>query len=206
MPLPLEKGCTVAIIGPGSSILSYVQQTASKGKPCYCTLAVGAIASVIVHDAAFVMEPLDALLDSSEAFEWLRSLKTDGPVFSSASSSAVPSSMDYPLEDVMNDLELDYFSCSAAYAIAYAISQLAASEIHIFGLDAQGPERACIEVLLLMAVVRGIRVFLAPGCSLWNNTKPFMYGYNMLAQPLRTAPSERNEIVFRRPLIVKTAV
>lgn len=112
-----------------------------------------------------------------------------GPVYTSRAYPDYPGSKDFPLEEVINSAGTDYFNCTPAYAIAYAI-HLKADRISLFGLDFTWPNahdaeqgRACCEYWLGRAMQRGIQVFVCNSSTLMDRNVPGdlrLYGYDTL--------------------------
>ena len=114
---------------------------------------------------------------------------TSIPVYTSRSHPDYPATQDYPLEDVINACGTDYFNCTPAYAIAYAI-YLGAKRISLFGLDFTWPNsydaeqgRACCEYWIGRAMQRDIKVFVVNTSTLMDaNVERNLrhYGYDTL--------------------------
>jgi hypothetical protein len=83
-----------------------------------------------------------------------------------------PALIEFPLEDVINNLGLAYFNGTAAYAVAYAI-HLGATKISLFGCDFSYERshhaekgRGCLEFWLGVRPARGIELGFADRSSL----------------------------------------
>jgi len=119
---------------------------------------------------------------------------TSIPVYTSRRHEDYPATQDYPLEDVINTVGTEYFNCTPAYAIAYAI-YLGATRISLFGLDFTWPNshhaeqgRACCEYWIGRAMQRGIQVFVVNTSSLLDanvERSLRLYGYDTLHVDVR---------------------
>jgi hypothetical protein len=111
------------------------------------------------------------------------------PIYMVDRDPAFPTSLKYPLDEVVEGLPAQYrrfFTSSAAYMIALAIHE-GFETIAVYGVDcAVGTEyelqKGCIEAWLSLAVGRGIEIIVPAQSALFKN--PFLYGYE---QP-RTFP------------------
>jgi len=107
------------------------------------------------------------------------------PVYTAVPDDRVPSSVRYPIEDVMRELKsFPYFNTTVAYALAHAIAE-GRQEIHLYGCDftyreAQVSEagKACVEFWIAHAMARGISVRI-PQCTLLDNWRDrrVLYGF-----------------------------
>lgn len=125
--------------------------------------------------------PLDAILElhSSEIYEWpLRRPPTHlaylqqfaGPVYLIEARPDIPTSVTYPLAEVVETIGRPYLTSSVAYAIALAIHQGAAT-IGLWGIDLvttheYTQQRPCVEWLLGLAHASGVEIVLPEGCKL----------------------------------------
>ncbi|MBW8814028.1 MAG: hypothetical protein JF588_11440, partial [Caulobacterales bacterium] len=116
---------------------------------------------------------------------WMRG--HPGPIYTSRTHPDYPGLVEFPLQDVINDLGHPYFNSTAAYALALAIHE-GAGMISLFGIDytyanahhaEQG--RACVEFWLGLAQARGIGVNVAETSSLLDTCQGLsLYGYGAL--------------------------
>jgi len=84
----------------------------------------------------------------------------------------------YPLRAIIEKYDSDYFSCSPAYMIAYALFT-GAKEINIYGIDMEANseynyERPCVAYWMGMAKALGCKVYHASGFG----KSTMRYGYN----------------------------
>jgi hypothetical protein len=144
--------------------------------------------------------------------EWLK--KHPGPIITSRAHPDYPGLVEFPLEQVINDLKFAYFNSTAAYAIAYAI-WLGVKRISVFGMDftyanAHRAEkgRANVEFLLGIAAARGIKLTIPKDSSLMDaceDQPERLYGYDTLNVYLQKAAGDRCLLTFSEREKVATA-
>lgn len=117
--------------------------------------------------------------------EWAQ--KQAIPVYMQQHWDIVPTSIAYPLNDVLKNFG-NYFTNSVSYMIALAMMEKY-EEIHIYGVDMAvvgndvlNPEaneysyqRPSVEFFLGLALGRGIKIYLPPECDLLKTR--FLYGF-----------------------------
>ena len=187
----------VAILGLGPSLEQYQDMTKRLGgrsKFCDEVWAINALGDVFACDLVFHMDDVriqeiraKALPDSNIAalLVWLKTSKV--PVVTSRAHSNYPALVEFPLEDVLNNLGHDYFNSTAAYAVAFAI-HTGATEISCFGMDYSYSNthqaekgRACVEFWLGQAHARGVKINLPKTTSLMDSCHDKadrLYGYD----------------------------
>lgn len=197
LPEEREDGKHVAIIGLGPSCEAYVDHVKRLGgrhKFCDEVWVINALGNVLDCDLIFHMDDVriqeiraKAAPDSNIAamLGWLKKSKV--PVVTSRRHPEYPALVEFPLEDVLNNLGHDYFNNTAAYAVAFAI-HTGASKISCFGMDFTYPNahdaekgRACVEFWLGQAHARGIKVSLPKKTTLMDSCysrKDRLYGYD----------------------------
>jgi SAM-dependent methyltransferase len=189
----------VAIVGLGPSCDQYLEITKRIGgrhKLCDETWAINALGDVFACDLVFHMDDVriqevraKAKPESNIAtmVDWLKCSPV--PVVTSRKHPDYPALVEFPLEDVLNNLGHDYFNNTAAYAIAFAI-HIGVKKISLFGMDYTYPNvhdaekgRACVEFWLGVAHARGIQLSLPKNTSLMDSMYPQasrLYGYDTL--------------------------
>ena len=214
----------IAILGLGPSLEEYVNIAKRLGgKHAYCdeVWGINAVAGVILCDRVFHMDDVriqerraEALPESNIArmLEWLR--VHPGPIVTSRAHPDYPGLVEFPLEDVINNLGHDYFNSTAAYAVAYAI-HIGVKRISLFGCDYTYPNahdaekgRACVEFWLGVARARGIHLTIAKTSSLMDalhSRQERLYGYDTLAIDLKVDDSGRARISFTERDDIPTA-
>lgn len=180
---------SVAIVAMGFSRLDYGTAATSIGG--YRALAdevwaINKMGGVIFHD---IVWRIDDLMENRELMypEYLRWLKTHPfIVTSTAYPDEFPGSVEYPLEEVVNDIGIPYLNTTPAYALAYAI-YLGVKKISIYGCDYTYPNQAmaeqgrgCFELLMGIAFSRKTQLVIGKHASLLDQCIPIeerFYGY-----------------------------
>lgn len=207
----------VAILGLGPSLTQYLEITKRLGgrsRFCDEVWTINALGDVFAGDLVFHMDDVriqeiraQASPESNIAamLGWLKTHQ--GPVMTSRAHPAYPCLVEFPLEDVLNDLGHDYFNSTAAYAIAFAI-HIGVEKISVFGMDFTYPDahdaekgRGCVEFWLGTAAARGIKISLPKTTTLMdamNSRAARLYGYdtqnvNFIMQPDGQLKLEFNE-------------
>jgi len=93
-----------------------------------------------------------------------------GPVYMIEHYDHIPSSVEFPLADVIEDIGRVYLTSSIAYMLALAIHEKV-DELGLWGVDMAsqseyGHQRPCCEYLIGLAEGRGIKVTLPDSCKL----------------------------------------
>lgn len=200
-----EKGALVpvpdhvVILGMGPSLDQYTNLVKRIGNRKWLAdevWAINMLGDLFQCDYVFHMDDIriqeiraKALPESNIAamVEWIKTSKV--PVITSRGHPDYPALVEFPLEDVLNELKYDYFNSTAAYAVAYAIF-LGVKKISIFGCDYTYPNahdaekgRACVEFWLGMAAERGIKIVIPQKSSLMDamyDQQERFYGYDTL--------------------------
>jgi SAM-dependent methyltransferase len=195
--IPQERH--IAILGLGPSLDQYLEITKRRGgRSNFCdeTWAINALGDVFACDLVFHMDDIriqeirTEAAPASNIAAMVRWIKTSPvPVVTSRIHPNYPALVEFPLEDVLNNLGHDYFNSTAAYAIAFAI-HTRATEISIFGMDFSYPNvhdaekgRACVEFWLGQAHARGIKLNMPKNTTLMDAMYPRasrLYGYDTL--------------------------
>jgi hypothetical protein len=191
------SGKHVAILGLGGSLDQYLEITKRLGgrsKFCDETWAINALGDIFQCDLVFHMDDVRiqeiraaAAPESNIAamLPWLKASKV--PVVTSRAHPDYPALVEYPLEDVLNNLGHDYFNSTSAYAVALAI-HIGVAKISLFGIDFTLPNqhqaekgRACVEYWLGKAQERGIKISLPKTTTLMDachTRAERLYGYD----------------------------
>jgi len=187
----------VAILGLGPSVNQFVEFTKRNGSRktlCDEVWGINALGDVFNCDKIFHMDDVrvqeirakaEPASNISAMLEWLKT--TDVPVITSRAHPDYPALQEFPLEDVLNSLQFDYFNSTAAYAVVYAI-HIGVKELSLFGVDYTYPNvhdaekgRACVEFWLGIATARGIKIRLPKTTSLMDammSREKRLYGYD----------------------------
>jgi len=184
---------SVAIVAMGLSHADYVLACAIAGSRREIadeTWAINYMTGVIQFDRAFIMDDLIRNPDPAPGTAHMRSLLNihGKPIYTStAYPKEYPTSVEYPLEDVLNCIGMPYLNGTVAYAVAYAIL-LGVKHIKLYGCDytySNRPDvmekgRGCVETMAAIAKERGISVEVARNSSLFDANVPVnnkFYGY-----------------------------
>ncbi len=166
----------VSIVGLGPSSAQYVdicKRLGGRHQYCDETWVVNSFGDVLACDRIFHMDDVRvqeiraAAAPDSNIAAMLKWLKTHpGPIITSRKVDGYPGLVEFPLEDVVNDMPCGYFNSTAAYAVAYAV-YLRVEKISIWGADFTYPSahdaekgRACVEFWLGVAAERGIKLVM----------------------------------------------
>jgi hypothetical protein len=189
-----EAPYVVAIVGAGPSRNDYLAECVSQSgrqRVADETWAINAMAGVIQHDRAIIMDALPYFAKVARDHEahdgyrdWLHTHKQ--PIYTQRHYPEFPSSVEYPLEAVINTLGCAYFNTTVAYAIALAI-HIGVRHIKLYGIDFTYANnrgfaeagRACVEYWLRDAAWRKIKVDIAPSSTLMDQcNQRSLYGYS----------------------------
>ena len=202
------RPASVAIVAMGASHQDFIHGAAfagGSGAIAEEVWAINAMAGVIRHDRAFLMDPPRHILDHPEwapAFPtygaWLQ--RHPGPVYSTEADPRCPGVVEYPLEQVLNAHGFVYLNTTVAYAIAYA-SWIEVPQIRLFGCDFTYPDhhaaesgRACAEFWMAVAIAKGLHVQVCQSSTLFDSAVPFakrLYAYERAERrPVVTAPGD----------------
>jgi len=195
----------ISIVGLGPSVDQYLDNVKRMGgRHAFCTetWAINALGDVFQCDLVFHMDDVRiqeiraAARPASNIAAMLPWLKTSPvPVVTSRAHPDYPALVEYPLEDVLNHLQHDYFNSTAPYAVAMAIHVLAPlveqgveCKISLFGIDYTLPNqhqaekgRGCVEFWIGQAVARGIKIALPKSTTLLDachTRSERLYGYD----------------------------
>ncbi len=199
--LPDEKtpGKHIAILGLGPSLDQYsdmVKRLGGRSRFCDEVWTINALGDVFACDLVFHMDDVRiqeiraAAAPASNIAALLTWIKTSKvPVVTSRKHPDYPALVEFPLEDVLNNLGHDYFNNTAAYAVAFAI-HTGATQISVFGMDYTYANkhdaekgRACVEFWLGQAHARGIKINLPKTTTLMDSCcsrAARLYGYDTL--------------------------
>jgi hypothetical protein len=187
----------VVLLGLGPSLESYVEfvkRLGGRRRFADEVWGINAVGDVIICDRIFHMDDLRvqerraaAAPDSNIAVmvKWLQT--HPGPIYTSQLVKGYPGLVEFPLQDVINNVGHAYFNSTAAYAVAYAI-HIGVKKISLFGFDFTYPNahdaekgRACVEFYLGIATQRGIKLAMSDRTTLMDAIYPEalkLYGYD----------------------------
>lgn len=214
----------VSIVGLGPSSQHYVEIVKGiGGRYAFCdeTWCVNAHGNVLDCDRIFHMD--DVRIQEIRAaarpksnianmLQWMR--KHPGPIYTSRTHHDYPGLVEFPLEDVLNDVGYEYFNNTVAYAIAYAI-HIGVEKITFWGLDFTYPNahdaekgRACCEYWIGRAMQRGIKIAVTHKSTLLDAYVPRakrLYGYDTVDVDIAEQPDRRLKVSFKERATLPTA-
>ena len=206
----------ITILGLGPSVDQYLELTKrAGGRKRFCdeVWTINALGNVFDCDLVFHMDDVriqeiraKARPESNIAamLDWMKESET--PIMTSRKHYDYPALIEFPLQDVLNNLGHDYFNNTAAYAVAYAIHS-EATKISCFGMDFTYPNahhaekgRACVEFWLGQAHARGIEIVLPKTTTLMDSMYPQhsrLYGYDTVDVDIHVCPDGLAKVTFK---------
>ena len=185
---------TVAIVAMGPSRADYMNEAvngASSDSVADEVWAINAMAGIIQHDRAIIMDDLNYFSKAGREMNphlrgyasWLP--KHPGPIFAQREYDEFPGAVEYPIKEVCLKLGYAYFNSTVAYAVGLAIYE-GVKHLKLYGCDFTGAAnadgqsgRACVEFWLGRATLQGMRVTIAPSSTLCDQkTGRPLYGYS----------------------------
>ena len=192
------KGKSVAIVGLGKSWFDY-NLAKSHGVHFDEVWAINGVGTVIYHDRVFMMDPASRFLDTEDAGGQTESMKNmlqehEGPIYTCELDDRCPGLVEYPIEEVVTQLNCYYLNNTVAYAIAFALWN-EVSVLKMFGVDFSykgnlhfaEAGRGCTEFWLSKCIANGMQVEVAHTSGLLDTDVPAeqkLYGYHRLSNPL----------------------
>ena len=196
---------TVAIVAMGASSSDYINQAAQHGGRHAIadeTWTINAMGGVIHHDRAFAMDDLGELRRDARKgkkvakgmLDWMPN--HPGPLYVIRPYDFIPNAVQYPVEDVLNDVGFPYFNNTVAYAVGYAI-YIGVDMLKLYGCDFTYANhhvgesgRGNVEWLLGMAGERGMKIEVSQSTTLLDANVPMedrLYGFD---EPVVAEPNE----------------
>jgi len=189
---------SVAIVAAGESNAAYLRSSIHNGGPEPDQVwAINVMGSIIKHDLLFHMDDIRVQEERAKLkpnlARWLEWMKHHNvPIVTCRAFEDYPATVEYPLEDVLNDIKLPYINSTSAYALLYAI-WLRIPAIGLFGMDFSYADqhkaekgRACVEFWIRYAMDRGLTVFVPDQSPILDSCERaghwgfanFLYGYD----------------------------
>ena len=212
-PIPELEGKNIAIIAMGNSQLDY-HKMVTHSKKFDEVWAINAMIGVLKRiDRAFVMDPVSRFFDTDDAGNMTVMMQetlptADYPIYTCELDKRVPALVEYPIEEVVINLDCGYFNNTISYAIAFALWNKVGG-VNMFGADftykgnvyfaEQG--RGCCEFWLAKCIDAGIIVQTALTSGLLDANIPIqekMYGYHRLNDPFVSYRTEEDELKITR--------
>jgi len=201
----------IAIVGLGGSYSDYIAARI-RSETYDETWGINCIGGIIEVDKTIMMDPVSRFLDTEDAGsqtgiakEFLA--KNTKPIITCELDDRVQHLEEYPLEEVIKELNICYFNNTVAYAIAYAI-WCKATEICLYGIDYNYKNvsiaesgRACCEFWCAIAVSKGIKIEVAHTSGLLDTNVPDnerLYGYHRLRDPLVQTFTQEGLLITRQ--------
>lgn len=197
-PIKALKGKEIAIVAMGESQLDFhIARTHSHEFDE--VWAINAMCGVIPNpDRVFAMDPMSRYFDTEDAGNQTSLMRKTlslltCPIYSCELDKRVPAVIEYPLEDIVEQLGCAYFNNTIAYAVAFGLWSEVKS-MSIFGVDFTyntnmhfaEAGRACVEFWLSKSMDAGIKISIAPRSTLLDTDIDFkdkLYGYHRLNDP-----------------------
>jgi hypothetical protein len=114
--------------------------------------------------------------------EWFKNTKI--PVYMQEKFEDIPSSIKYPLDEMIRKFGVELFGSTVDYEMALALSE-GYKEIYIYGVDMAvneeySQQRPSLYFWIGIAMGMGVKVFMPDGCDLLKSY--FKYGYEELKE------------------------
>jgi hypothetical protein len=217
-----EAPKVVSLVALGASKTDFFNECMTTGNPRGLSDEVWVINKmgvVIKHDMLFRMDDLSITYDCNNKHykggtinekksvhatydEFLRN--HDKPIVTSKAYDDYPTSVEYPLEKVVNLFGRAYFRTTPAYAAAFAL-MIGVKQLRVYGCDyvystnkfQAEMGRANLESVLTVCMERGMDVWVAPKSSLFDTNLPddeMMYGYKY---PMDIIPDPEDETRYK---------
>jgi hypothetical protein len=135
---------------------------------------------------------------------WLRECGI--PVYMADKVDSLPTTISYPVEQIIDEFGIDYFTSTVAFEVALAMRE-GFKEIALYGIDLivgteYSEQKACLEFWLGMAHAKGVNVVIPSTSALLKHSH--RYGYQKepdygplkmteMAQRLEVLSTERNK-------------
>jgi len=212
----------VAIVAMGDSRVQYESEAIKSGSRYGVadeTWVINKLAEVYHHDILFRMDDLRQVrlcnegiirdkdnISIHERFD--KVLRNhDKPIITSTAYPEYPTSVSYPLEEVINFMGTSYFQTCPAYAVAFA-AYIGVKRIKMYGCDytyrqvthSTETGRANLEHMLTMAMNKGVQVEVARKSTLLNTNCPpdeYFYGYGGRIIEVMPDPENKNRMKIR---------
>ena len=185
----------VVIVAMGGSLFEYIQLRQKAKLPSVVdgeVWGVNLTGAFMRVDRVIHMDPFDEDMVGVYGPDTVRQFASlTVPIYMAETSPLLPTSIAYPIHEVIGTIGLPYINTTVSYAICLAIHERF-EEISLFGCDFTYPDRhaaesgrACAEFWLRFAMDRGISVKGAFSTTLFDmNEKQVLYGYRQTYREL----------------------
>ena len=198
MPIKELEGKKIAIVAMGQSQIDF-HLSQLHSVTFDEVWAINAMIGVLPNiDRAFILDPMSRFLDTVDAGGMTQMMrrelpKADFPIYTCEKDERISAAVEFPLTDIIQDLDCSYFNNTIPYAIAFALWNKI-KEISIFGVDFTYKTnmhfaesgRGCVEFWLSKCIDAGITIAIAPRSSLLDtdiDMRDKLYGYHRLPDP-----------------------
>ena len=219
----------VSLVALGDSKTAFFHECMMTGKPkgvANEVWAINKLGVIIKHDVVWRMDDLSEVVDCNEKLfsggclgkeaedihtqidTWMKN--HDKPIITSKAYPEIyPTSVEYPLEAVINKIGFSYFRTTPAYAAAFAI-YIGVKQLRVFGCDFVYPGsayvaeagRANMEFILGIGMTMGMDVYVPPTSTLLDTCIPIpekIYGYKDTFEVLPDPEDEKKWKVVPNP-------
>lgn len=177
----IPKSVTLLALGPSRRdyILSQIRHNEGSRTEEIWTMNTGG--RCFTHDLLWVMDDLKMQEHFDPGYgEFLK--RHDKPIITSQAYDEYPSSLSFPVYEMIKDLGLDglslWFNNSSAWILSYAI-WIGVKEIYLFGMDYDYPGqpikergKACSAFWIGYALARGVSVVVPPSSTMLDANDP----------------------------------
>ena len=154
-----------------------------------------------LHTVPYILEYEQAAGVGTGQSDWLKQ-KHPFPIWMQEQFPEFPSSLPFPIEDLVQGYGIDYFTSSVAFELAFALAQPNVGEIGIWGIDLThgtewGDQRPCAEYWIGRIVEHGIKVTIHPRSALLKQRN--RYGYapsNPAVDEMKRFITEQSKVTY----------
>ena len=209
MRIPELEGKNIAIVAMGESQLDF-HLSLVHSKTYDEVWAINCMGAIINCDRVFMLDPASRFLDTEDAGtqtgimrRWLPEAAV--PIYTCELDERVPTSVLYPLEEVVQYSNCHYLNNTVAYAIAFAFWNEVAN-LKLFGIDFSYKEnmhfaeagRACVEFWISKCMSEDILIGISGRSTVLDSNVPAtekLYGFHRLNKPLVAVPHDGKFII-----------
>ena len=184
---------TLAIVAMGNSMRDYLYHNYEKkrdGNIADEVWTINSCAFVLKSDMVIMMDDMYGLLERGDEHNrdnYVARIKkelSDTPILTSREYPDFPSTIQYPIAEIMTEYQYSYFNGSVGYAMAYAL-YTGFRKIILFGCDYMYDHkpglyergRGCVEFWIAVGTERGADIQVAKSSTLMDSNNPRLYGY-----------------------------
>src|SRR3990167_6906396 len=180
----------LAIVAMGASYRDYLNHNFHKeeeGNVADDIWAVNSAAFTFKHDLAIMMDDMKALEGNPKRKPYTDRIKRelDTPILTSRKYLDYPTTIEYPLTDIINKFQFKYLNGSVAYALVYAL-YLGYKNIILYGCDYMYDQkpglfekgRGCVEFWIAYGTLKcDAHIMIARTSTLMDSNSFRFYGY-----------------------------